>query len=218
MTPAGVMDVLQSAAAASVVVRLVHLKLVARFPALLAWLTVFSLSTFVSLLVGGSAVIMWRAYAAVFLVCSACAVMEIVNLTFDRHAGIRLISHWTLYVTLAVGVVCQLLMWHYFRASLPSDVFYLRAIGKLFFSVACVAAMWLGIAWRYGPHLQQSTCGMSFWIGAVLLSQCFEVAVESLSPDLLSPTVHFAIATFSTGCLAVGGALLTRDPERTGFA
>lgn len=66
---AAVMEILQSAAAAYVVVRLVHLKLATRFKAQLVWLTVFSLGTVVYLLLfGHRAFSLWAriAYDAYF--------------------------------------------------------------------------------------------------------------------------------------------------------
>jgi hypothetical protein len=212
-------EFLESSAAVVAVGRLISLKLVRRFPALVAYLSLLAVSnTIYGILSPQSRQYFWVYVALVPFECilGIIAVRELVALIFKNYPGIRTVGRWAMYagVVLATGVSLALtkFFWQSGAHRAKWGVYYLEVSQRsIVFTLAVVILAILFALSKYPLHLGKNTYVSIAFFSALFLSEAVGLLVDSLASHFYNHFVDEVELVFISACLA-GWALLLQ-PE-----
>lgn len=210
--------VLQAAAAAFAVVRLLQFHLARRFPFLCSYLIVTAVSS-------GSLSVMdehARAYVLTFIVAdpiilfaSAMAVLEMFALIFRDYAGLRTAGTWALNAALGLSIGVSLFIAIYVK-NLPQggttlarwvayEVVFDRFI-NLGLAIVVVILMW--VLSKYPLNLDRNTYVASGFFSAMFLAQAADRLIDTLSPHLFARYADYPEVGFAALCFIAWGAMM----------
>jgi hypothetical protein len=221
MDPRAVVELLQTAAAAATVTRLIYLNLARQFPALVAYLVFLAaVDMDLGLLSPVSGFYFWNYVVLECLkwVFSIFAIRELFALTFHRYPGIRTVGRWAMYsgVVLALGI--SLLVTRFFWSGgvrgRSVTLFYFEVSQRsVVFTLAFVIVTILLCLSKYPLHLSANTLFSCIFFSVLFLSEAFRLLLDSLAPRLFNPHVDWGQAGFVSICLLGWAAILKRETE-----
>jgi len=216
-------EMIQAAAAAAAVVRLIYLNLAKRFPAFLAYLIFETvMSVYYGLLNQSSVQYFWSYLVLEPAECifSIIAVRELFALTFDDYPGIRTVGRWMMYAGIVLALIVSLLLTGFFWDSAASGrahsgIFYFEASKRsVVFALALVIIAILLVLSKYPLHLSRDSVVSSAFFGVLFLSEASRLLVDSLAPKLHNDYVDWAEDVFATICLVAWAAMLRHEPHK----
>lgn len=217
----GIAELIQSVAAATAVVRLWHLKLVGRFPALFAWLILSGAKTFaLSLLSQRSALYFWiyvvgEPLSTAFAVF---AVRELLDLVFRDYPGIKSVGRWGTYVAVAVAMAISLgasMLLVRDKTHGSIHLYYIEVAQRsAVFALALVILIVLFALSRYPLHLARNSVVSSVFFSAIFLSDAVRLLIDSLAIRLNNRTADLTEAAVIFLCLGSWAVLL--QPQVSG--
>jgi len=212
-------EFLQAVAAASLVTRIVAVKLVHRFQAITLWLSLtaaFEFSLF--LLKPSSPVYFWIYMARVPVLClfDILAVRELTGVVLRDFPGISSVGRWAIYVGTGVAVSLSLSAAVYFPRSghrNSEHLFYAEVIERsVVFSLAVVIASLAYCLSRYPLRLGRNIVVSSFAFVALFLSDALRLLIDSLQAWLFDHSLDLLETLFTVVCLILWTALLRKEP------
>ncbi len=222
MDPQVITELPQAAAAAIAVCRLSWLRLASKFPALVAYLALDALYSFIYAVVSPrSRVYFWVYVAAVPLECilSIFAVRELMALIFDNYPGIRTVGRWTLYAGIALAMSLSLLAakllsgGYYSSYHTKWGLYYLQSVQRsIVFSLAVAIIALLFVLSKYPLHLGRNTYVSSIFFSALFLSEAARLVIDALARDFFNHYVDWSEAFFITSCMAGWAFMLRPQP------
>jgi hypothetical protein len=202
------------------------LKLAAKFPAFIAYLTFIAVWNFASALVPQhSFLYFWIYVASVPLegIFGLMAVRELFSLLFARYPGIRTIGRWATYSGVALSMAASLVLTKVAWAGGArgrSGLFYIEVAQRsVVFSLAVVIATILYFLSRYPLHLGRNTNVSSAFFSVLFLAESVQLLIDSLQQALYNPWVDRLAGVFAALCLSTWALLLQPDvvPESARF-
>ena len=216
---------LESATAALTVGRLIQLKLVWRFPSLVAWLTAIACGVFALSFISQQSPLyfrMWLVVVPVENIFGVIAVRELFALVFRDYPGIRSVGRWGMYGGLVVAASGSIA----FRRTTERGsllLFNAEVLQRsVVFSLAVVILLILFFLSRYPLRLSQNTYIFSSFFSAIFLSEALRLLVDSFDLRLNNPAVDLIEAIFVSICMVLWASLMqhadTPVPERVRFS
>jgi hypothetical protein len=210
---------LQAAAAAFAVVRLLQLHLGRRFPFLCSYLVVTALtSAFLSVVDEHSSqyFVTFMVYEPLAWLAEALAVFEMFALIFRDYPGLRTVGRWALYWALGASFGVSLFIARLVGRDLPQggslnslwlsyDVAFDRSI-NFTLTVVIVILMWF--LSRYPLHLDRNTYVASGFFSAMFLAQAAVKLIDSVSPQLFARYADYPEVGFAALCFVGWGAMI----------
>jgi len=216
-----VAELLEAVAAATAVVRLWHLKLISRFPALFAWLTAYAALAFaLSLPSQRSALYFWIYVCGlpVIKVFAVFAVRELLALVFRDYPGIRSVGRWGTYVAVTAAMALSLGASMFFvrdRHHGSIHLYYIEVLQRsVVFALALVIVFVLFALSRYPLHLSRNSIVSSVFFSSIFLSDTLRLLIDSLAIRLYNRTADLSEAAVIFLCLGTWAVLLR--PEASG--
>jgi len=219
MDPRAAVELLQTAAAAATVTRLIWLNLVRQFPALVAYLVFLAVIDLdFGLLDPRSLFYFWTYVVLEVLkwIFSLFAIRELFALTFHRYPGIRTVGRWAMYsgVALALGIslLATRFFWNGGVRGRSHRLFYFEVSQRsVVFTLAVVILTILVFLSKYPLHLSGNTLVSCIFFSILFLSEALRLVVDTLAPRLFNPHADWAQAGFVSICLLGWGAMLKRE-------
>lgn len=212
-------ELIQATGAAVVAVQLIRLMLVKRFPALFGYLLLLvSMDLAFSGLDDRSNIYF---YSYVLLeplksLLSILAVRELFALTFEKYPGIRTAGRWAMYAGLFLAVSISLAVSPWTGGTHGSHVLFYFEVAQrwVIFTLAITLGVILWSLSRYPLHLPANTLRSSLFFSSLFLCDAARLLIDSLMPNLHSPTVDTTQSVFSGLCLFAWASML-RPAEET---
>ena len=225
----GIANLLESAAAALAVGRLIQLKLVWRFPALIAWLAAIACWDFSLSFLSQQSPLYFRIWLGVVPVQSffgVMAVRELFALVFRDYPGIRTAGRWGMYTGIGVAASGSIILANAFRRTTEPGSLLLLDVEVLqrsvVFSLAVVILSILFFLSRYPLRLDQNTYVFSSFFSVIFLSEALRLLIDSLELRLNNHGVDLAEAIFVSICMVMWASLMqhadTPVPGRVRFS
>jgi hypothetical protein len=213
--------IVESAAATFAVGRLVHFRLVHRFPALLGFLIFLALFTGLFAIVSHrTPAYFWMYVFYVLLrnVLSIVTVWELFALVFDDYPGIQTVGRWAMYagivLSVAASVAVARIFWQGGAGNRDAFLFYLEVLQRsVVFSLALVIATMLFVLSRYPLHLSRNTYLSSLFFSLLFLSDAARLLIDSLSPGLYNHYVDWSADAVIAALLGFWAVLLRPEPQ-----
>ena len=210
--------ILQAAAAAFAVARLLQLHLTSRFVYLAAYLTanvVFDLS--LSTLSRHSHAYFWTYVVAgpTNWITASLAVYQMFSLIFRDFPGLRTAGRWALNGAMAIALIVSTVI---LRAPAPGQSVRTRGLyyelifdRSIHFALAVVILALIWFLSRYPLHLDRNTYVVSGFFSAVFLAESVSRLIDTLSPRLFihavdNPEIVFVALAFAGWGLMIRGA------------
>ncbi len=205
----------QAAAAAFAAARLLHFNLRRRFPMMLVWLLLISLSSLVFSPVDTSSHFYYWAYV-IWVPTSWCilalAVRETFMVVFRDFPGLQTAGRWAVYGALGFSSLIVLLFSFLFAkpvlrggGMLPNYLVMERSVDM---SLALVILGLLYVLSRYPLHLDRNTLVSSTLFSIISLAEGLVKLWDSLSPHLSVRKIDSIEIGFEAICLLAWGILL----------
>ncbi len=208
-------DLLESAAAAFAVVRLIQLRLASRFPALLRWLAVVGLCDLVLGLQPQTShgyFWTWLVVTPLQSLFAVLAVSELFTLVFRDYPGIRTLGRAGMYTGLggaAAGSLALAVWFHRLSSQSSSQLFLAEVLQRsVVFSLAVVIITILFFLSRYPLSLTRNTYVCSSFFSAIFISEALRLLLDSLELRLNNPAIDLAEALFISVCMILWAVLL----------
>ena len=218
MTAESATALVEAAAAAIAVARLLSLQLAGIFPALLSFLSVIAVSAAAgSFLSPASRSYFWL-YAAqtpVYCILAVVAARELFAVVFKKYPGIRTAGKMAIYSCAGfasfVSVVFALL--HRGPRTFFTHLVYIElARRSIILSVALFILFILYSLSRYPLKLGRNIRVSSALFSILFLGQATQLLIDSFSSNLYSRQVDVADVIFGAACTLVWAALLRSEP------
>jgi hypothetical protein len=209
--------ILQAAAAAFAVVRLLQFHLARPFPFLCSYLIVTALFS-------GSFSVMdehSRAYVLTFIVAdpvilfaAALAVFEMFALIFRDYAGLRTAGKWALNVALAVSIAVSFFVALYLPprqggTALSQWLVYEVVFDHFInFGLAVIVLILMWFLSRYPFDLDRNTYVASGFFSAMFLAQAADRLIDSISPHLFAHYADYPEVGFAAICFLIWGVMM----------
>jgi hypothetical protein len=222
-------DLLESAAGAFALARLIQLGLRKPFRALVAWLAFQSGSNLIYSLMGhksGAYYWTWLAFTAIECIVGIIAVGGLFSLVFENYPGIRSVGTRAMYAGVLLATAASFLLTALFRRQNDHGdtlLFHFEVAQRsVVFSLAIVIATILFCLSRYPLHLGRNTYVVSGLFSVIFLSQAAQLLFDSLAPYLFNHVIDRSVEALIFACLIAWAVLLqpapARKPERVIFS
>jgi hypothetical protein len=221
MDPRAAIELLQTAAAAVAVTRLIYLNLARQFPALVAYLAfVAVINVDFGLLKPSSALYAWSyvVLEPAKWIFSVVAIRELFALTFNSYPGIRTAGRWVMYSGVALALGISLLVTRFFWSGGPhgrsAGLFYFEVSQRsVVFTLAFVVVTILLFLSKYPLHLNKNALVSCIFFSVLFLSEACRLLIDTLEPRLFNDYVDWPQAIFISICLIGWAAMLRPEPE-----
>jgi hypothetical protein len=218
MTPYSATALVEAAAAAIAIARLLSLRLAGIFPVLLAFLSAVAINgvaaSFFSL---DSPAYFWLyiAHTPVYCILAILAARELFAVVFKKYPGIRSAGRMAMYWCVGFASVISLAsaVAHPGRPETFTHLVYIELVRRS--TVLTVALFILFILYslsRYPLELGRNILVSCILFSILFLGQAMQLLIDSFSPLLYSEFVDLADVIFGAVCTLVWAALLRPEP------
>lgn len=215
-------NLLESAAAAIAVARLIYLGLAGRFPALTGWLALLSLTTLILTFPDQQSATyfyVWLAALPLESLAGILAVRELFAVVFRDYPGIRSGGRVGMYAGLVAASAGTFAINRVFHAADHrfTPVYVFETVHRtIVFSLAVIIAAILIFLSRHPLRLGQNSYISSSFFGAMFLSEALRLLIDSLEVRLNNSGVDAAEAIFLSVCMVLWASLLhyAENPQR----
>jgi len=206
----------QAAAAAFAAARLLHFRLLGRYPVLFSYLIVSTVLSAVFSVLSVKSHVYYLAYIAaqpVAWCAAALAVREMFALIFRDYPGLQTAGRWALYVALGLSVAVSIVITRTFHSSsgAPSSqqlVYVLWLDRSIGFTLTVTIGILMLFLSRYPLHLDRNTYVASGFFSAMFLAMGAVKLLDSISKDLYLVYADYAEVAFAAVCFAGWGIML----------
>lgn len=219
MDPRAAVELLQTAAAAATVTRLVYLNLAKQFPALASYLVFLAaIDMDFGLLDPRTVFYFWTYIVLEFLkwIFSILAIRELFALTFHSYPGIRTVGRWAMYSGVGLALGISLLVTRFFwgggARGHSAALFYFEVSQRsvVFTLAIAIVAILLSLS-KYPLHLSGNTLVSCIFFSVLFLSEALRLFVDTLAPRLFNAHADWAQGGFVSICLLGWAAMLQRE-------
>lgn len=213
--------ILQAAAAAFAVARLLQYRLTSRYIYLFSYLATTALfDVGLSTLSRQSPAYYWTYVAAspTIWLTASLAVYQMFALIFRDFPGLRTAGRWALNVALALAIIVATLI---LRSPLPNQstrtiaLYYELVFDRsLHFGLAAIIIVLILFLSRYPLHLDRNTYVASGFFSAVFLAESVTRLIDTLSPALYTNAVDTPEIAFVALAFAGWGVMLQAHSTR----
>jgi hypothetical protein len=204
----------EAAAAAFAIARLLHFRMLRKFPALISYLFAIAIRATILSLQDDKT----HAYVVTYLIASptvycvaAFAVYEVFALIFLNYPGLRTAGRWAVYTALAIAVSATLLLLRKPWPGTPYDrlIFYELVFERsITFGLAVIIIILMISLSRYPLHLGRNTYVASGFFSAMFLAQAVVRLIDTLSPANRARFADYPEVAFTALCLVGWGIML----------
>jgi hypothetical protein len=220
MTSESATELVEAAAAAIAIARLLSLQLAGTFPALLSFLSVVAVSAVAGIFLSTSSPAFFWLYTVqtpIYCVLAMLSARELFAVVFRRYPGIRTAGRtavlWGASFAFVIAVLFAIA--HRGPGRSFSHLVYIELARRS--TVLSVALFILFILYglsRYPLHLGRNILISSAIFSVLFLSQAAQLLIDSFSADLYSHAVDLAAVAFGAACTLVWAFLLRPEPVR----